>query len=207
MTDAMPDAARVEAVLTFWFGERPEDWEPEEGKSALWWSGSPEVDADIRDRFGEDIERACAGELDGWAGTPRGALALVILLDQLTRNVHRGSGLAFAHDAHAQRVACAAIDRGDDRALRPVERVFLYMPLMHAEDVHLQRRCCELFGRLVAEAPADRRDGVARNLDFAERHRAVIERFGRFPHRNDRLGRATTAEEAAFLEEPGSRFG
>jgi len=151
------------------------------------------------------VERALSGEYDGWAETPRGRVALVILLDQLTRNLFRGTPRAFAGDLRAERVAKEAVDAGEDGALRPFERVFLRMPLMHAEDRELQRAGVAAFGALVREHP-DHGESMRDFLSYAERHCATVERFGRFPHRNAVLARETTAEEAAFLAEHPAGF-
>ena len=182
-------------VLDFWFGPDGED-----RSRTLWFRKSDEIDAVIRERFGDLVARAGAGELDDWAADPRGRLALVILLDQFTRNIHRDSGEAFACDQLAQRHTLDAIEAGQDRALSVQERWFLYMPLMHAEDRELQARSLEAFRSLVDDAPADRKDHYRWVLDFAVTHKEIVDRFGRYPHRNRVLGRDTTAEEAAFLD-------
>lgn len=179
MTDTEPDE-----VVDFWFSER---------LRPLWFARDEALDREIAERFGPAVEAARAGALDAWRGSARGALALVILLDQFPRNLHRGSARAFASDARAREVAGAAIDAGLDRGLSTEERQFLYMPFMHAEVIDAQQRSMRLFTEL----------GDENTLDYARRHHDVIARFGRFPHRNAVLGRETTADEAAFLEEHG----
>jgi len=175
------DAMTPEAVIGFWFDElTPEDW----------FTKSDETDARIADRLGAAAEAAAAGALDHWAETPEGALALVILLDQCPRNLHRDSARAFAQDAKALTVADAAVDRGFDERLPKEQRFFLYMPFEHSEDLADQDRCVALFEAY----------GNERYLDYAKRHRAVIARFGRFPHRNPDLGRESTQEELDYLE-------
>jgi uncharacterized protein (DUF924 family) len=192
--------ASAEEILEFWLGPEAQRDRVPESVSQRWWKKSPELDAEIRERFAEDVQRAGRGELDDWVKTPRGRLAVVILLDQFTRNIHRDSGAMYEHDGMALRIAEGGIDRGDDRQLRMHERQFLYMPLMHAESLPAQERCCELFEQLARDAPwLDVRD-------FAVRHRDIVARFGRFPHRNALLGRETTPEEAEFLKQPGSSF-
>lgn len=166
-----------------------------------WFRPSPEVDAEIGARFGDEIERALAGELDAWAQQPRGRLALVILLDQFTRNLGRGTSDAFRGDARALALAGEAVARGVDRSLQPSERSFLYMPFMHAEDAAAQERCVEVFSKLVEEAPASAH--IRKNLEVAIEHKRVIDRFGRFPHRNDALGRSCSREEERYLAEGG----
>jgi uncharacterized protein (DUF924 family) len=167
---------------------------------AVWFRKDPAFDATIRERFAAVLEQALAGKLAAWSGTPRGALALVLLLDQFTRNCYRDTPAAFAGDALALAVADAAVAAGDDRALIAVERWFLYMPFVHAESIAAQARSIELFTRLRSDT------GLSDPLHWAERHAAVIRRFGSYPHRNAILGRTSTADEIAFLGEPGSRF-
>src|SRR5690606_17045287 len=148
---------------------------------------------------GAVLEDAGAGRLDGWARSPRGRLALIIVLDQLSRNIHRDSAAAFASDARAQALCMEGLERGDDRELAPLERWFFYMPLEHAESLELQERSVREFERLAAEAPAELQSALEAALDYARRHRDVIARFGRFPHRNTVLGRDSTPEEQAYL--------
>ncbi len=149
--------------------------------------------------FETDIARAVRGELDHWCATPRGQLALIVLLDQFSRNIYRGTARAFAQDRKALAVCRDGLEPGTDRALRPVERLFFYMPLQHAEDRDAQRRSVESFEGLLAEVAPLHRPLCQGFRDYAHRHRAVIERFGRFPHRNVILGRPSTPEELAFL--------
>jgi uncharacterized protein (DUF924 family) len=201
MLRLVADAA--EDVLTFWFGAP--------GSLPLanaehWFAADPAFDEAVRARFEGLVARAAAGELEAWRESPPGALALVVTLDQFPRNLYRGSPRAFACDPAALDVALDAQARGFDRALSPVERWFLYLPLMHAESLARQQQSVALFEALAAEAPPSVAGAVADAADFARRHRDVIARFGRFPHRNRALGRASTAEEAAFLEQPGSSF-
>jgi len=196
-------ARSVESVLAFWFGP---PGSPPLGKAERWFAADPAFDEEVRERFGELAARAAAGELEAWRESPPGALALVIALDQFPRNLYRGSARAFATDAAARDVCLDAQARGFDRALSAVERWFLYLPLMHAEDRALQQRSVALFEALAAVAEPALAEALGQAADFARRHRDVIARFGRFPHRNEALGRASTREEIAFLAEPGSRF-
>jgi uncharacterized protein (DUF924 family) len=193
----------AEEILTFWFGP---PGGPPLANQGLWWSKDPELDARIAVRFGTALEAAARGAYEEWTAAPRSALALVVLLDQLSRNVWRGTPRAFAQDERALRVSLAGQERGHDRQLAPVERWFFYMPLMHAEDPAIQQQAVRTFARLADEAPPDLRQACELALDFAERHRVIVERFGRFPHRNAILGRPSTPEELAFLKEPGSSF-
>jgi uncharacterized protein (DUF924 family) len=186
-----------EEVLEFWFGREDE---PGYGEfREAWFRKDPEFDRQIRDRFEDLHEAAAAGELDGWKEEARSCLALVILLDQFPRNMFRGDPRSYATDRKAQETAEFAVDRALDRELPPFQRMFLYMPFMHSEDLAYQRRSVELFGGLGGEGEAD-------PSPYAVRHMEIIERFGRFPHRNEVLGRKTTPEEAEFLTQPGSSF-
>ena len=192
-------ASEVDAVLDFWFGA-PGSAEFGSARKA-WFAKDDAFDALIRDRFGALIERALRGELEQWGDEPRSALAQILLLDQFTRNAFRGTARSFAGDARALAVASRMVGSHQDEALAPFMRAFVYLPFEHAEGLAMQDEAIRLFKRLVNEAPE-----LADMLDYAHRHRAVIERFGRFPHRNDILGRRSTAEEIAFVKQPGSGF-
>lgn len=193
--------ADVQAVLDFWFGAADD---PQSGRPRReWFVKDPNFDARVRERFGPLVEAALQGGLAHWAAAPAGALALLLLLDQFPRNIHRGTPRAFAGDAQALRLAREVVDRAWDRELRPVQRWFVYLPFEHAEDLAAQQRSVELFTTLAREAPGD---GVEEALDYALRHREVIERFGRFPHRNAILGRASTPGEVEYLSQPGAGF-
>ena len=193
-------------LLEFWFGDDPDDASVAAAKAELWWGHKPETDELLRERFGTAASAASVGILDHWAGSPRGRLALILLLDQIPRVVNRGSPEAFAMDVDARKVASQGIESGADRLLRPIERVFFYLPFEHSEEIEDQERSLALFRELVNEVPAEHRETFAFFLDYAVRHREVIARFGRFPHRNGVLGRESTPEEKAFLEQPGSSF-
>ena len=185
-------------VVDFWFGA---EGSPERGRPRPeWFRKDPAFDAAIRARFGDAVEAALAGAFADWDAAPDRALARVLLLDQFTRNIFRDTPRAFAGDAQALVVAEAAVARGFDRALDPLQRWFLYLPYEHAEDAAMQRRSLALFEALARET------GNAEPLEWARKHAEVIFRFGRYPHRNEVLGRASTPEEVAFLREPGSRF-
>lgn len=191
-------AAHWREVLDFWFGAPAS---PERGRPRKpWFEKSDAFDAEIRVRFGATQAAAAAGALDHWRRTPLAALALVVALDQFPRNLFRGDARAFASDAKALDVARELIDRGFDAAMVPVERCFAYLPFEHAEDLAMQRRAIALFARLGSD-----RWGES-TQDYARRHYNVIARFGRFPHRNAALGRASTPAEAEFLAQPGSGF-
>ena len=187
MSDGTETTPEAEAVLGFWFTET----EPEK-----WFKKDDAFDAAISARFADVYRRAAAGEFDGWQGTPRGCLALVIVLDQFPRNIFRGDARCFATDAAARAVLRHALDSGFDRGLSVPEKQFLYLPLQHSEDAADQALSVTL----------NAATGDADLLKWAEAHRRIVERFGRFPHRNAILGRETTPEEVEFLKGKGSSF-
>jgi uncharacterized protein (DUF924 family) len=196
-SEAGSTATRVDEVLDFWFGR-----EDEPGYGAFreaWFTKDPEFDKLVRDRFETLYEAAAAGELDDWKEEARSCLALVILLDQFPRNMFRGEPRSYATDHKALAATEFAVDHAIDRELPEFQRTFLYMPFMHSENLEYQRRSVELFRGLGNSDPQD-------SADYAVRHMQIIERFGRFPHRNEVLGRRTTPEEAEFLTQPGSSF-
>ena len=202
-SSSTPLSPLAAGILDFWFA-------PQAGEDAaqprvrvardVWFSKDDAFDREIRERFGVALAAGIAGAFGEWCTTPLGSVARVVLLDQFTRNAFRGTPDAFAGDAGALATAQDAIGRQFDRALDPHERSFLYMPFEHSESLPMQERAVALFSALVAET------GLDAQLPWAERHLEVIRRFGRFPHRNDILGRVSSPEELAFLEQPGSRF-
>jgi uncharacterized protein (DUF924 family) len=193
-------------LLQFWFGDDPDDAAVAKSQAELWWGHRQETDELLQARFGGAASAAATELLDHWVGSPRGRLALVLLLDQLPRAIHRDSPAAFAQDAKARKLARQGLESGADRLLRPIERLFLYLPFEHSEILEDQDRSVELFRELSLQVPSSHRETFAGFVDYAVRHREVIARFGRFPHRNVILGRESTPEERAFLEQPGSSF-
>lgn len=190
---------QIEDIIRFWFDRSPH----ESGTGSyrkVWFSKDPAFDQEIETRFRSVYEQAAAGELDHWQETATGSLALILLLDQFPRNLFRGQPRAFATDHKALTIARHAIDQGLAQTLPPIQRWFVYLPFMHSEDLEHQNQCVELFETL--------RDNpeIESAYTYALKHRDVIERFGRFPHRNQFLGRGTTPEEAEFLKQPGSSF-
>ncbi len=186
-------------VLEYWFGEPAIDTEGYGKKIRRWFMGGPAMDAEIVERFGARVEQALAGELEGWASTIRGRLALILLLDQFTRSIYRDDPRAFSGDAKAQALAVDAFDRGLHRELTMEERQFLAMPLTHAENLALQERNVALTEELYAEAPTWQQQVMTMGLEQSRKYRDVIARFGRFPHRNKVLGRVNTPDEENFL--------
>ena len=174
-------------VISFWFKEI---------ESAMWWKKDDAFDALLVERFSGIHARAACCELFEWRQEPEGRLAEIIVLDQFSRNMFRDSALAFANDAMSLTLAQEAINCGADQALTPVQRSFLYMPFMHSESLKIHEVAVELF----------RKNGIQSNLDFEFSHKKIIEKFGRYPHRNKVLGRESTAEEIEFLTRPGSSF-
>jgi len=193
--------SRTQTILEYWLGPEAQRDAPEAPVQERWWAKSEEMDAQIQKEFGADVERAGAGHLDDWLSEPRGALAVVILLDQFTRNIHRDHGDMYAHDDRALAITNAAVAAKQDADLRAAERQFLYMPLMHSEQLADQDEALRLFEGLAADAP-----NFAGTVKFCHAHRDIVKRFGRFPHRNALLGRDSTPEELEFLTQPGSSF-
>lgn len=198
--------ATPDAILDFWFADGLQTGWPTREMKAIWFGGGPALDAQVKALFGPQVLQALQGGLAAWEAQPLTRLALVLLLDQFTRNVFRGTGQAFAGDARAQQLVMGALAQGWDQQLPWVGRVFFYMPLMHAENLALQDECVSRFTTLRMDAPEELKARLQGNLDFAVQHRDIIARFGRFPYRNAALGRAGTAAEEAFLE-TGPRFG
>lgn len=193
-------------LLNWWFGEGITAGEISNEKGRLWFGYDPEQDAEARERFGKLVDQAIAGELDDWAESPLGWLALILLLDQLPRMIYRGTPNAFAGDAHALQLVRDGMAHGGDVLLAPIQRVFIYLVLEHSENLSVQDLAVQQFESLRSIADAHEQKVFADFLDFAERHRQVIARFGRFPHRNEGLGRQSSDAELAFLAQPGSRF-
>jgi uncharacterized protein (DUF924 family) len=193
-------------LLEWWFGTSETASESAADKGKLWFGKRKSQDREAHTRFGDQVEQALAGGLTEWAQRPEGWLAVVLLLDQLPRMIYRDSPQSYAGDARAQALVAQGIATGLDRELRPIQRVFIYLVLEHCEDLTVQDEAVSRFRDLLADQPEAERAVFLDNLDYAERHRKVIARFGRFPHRNAVLGRKSTAEEMEFLSGPGARF-
>lgn len=211
-TPSAPGAvATPDEVLAFWFGACPPADAAALPLRQQWFTKSDAFDARIRERFGPTIEAALAGRLDGWASNPPGWLALIVVLDQFTRNVFRGTPRSFAGDAQARALAVQGLARGWDAELCWLARPFALLPLEHSEDPAAQHDCVARFTALCADAqaagaPPEVCQILDGNLDYAVRHQGVIQRFGRFPHRNPILGRASTEAEQHYLVQPGAGF-
>jgi uncharacterized protein (DUF924 family) len=215
----MDDALRVRE---FWFGKSLTGALPGQGelasqavalnrRASLWFETNPQLlgqqDELIRSQFQELVERAGRGELAGWADSPRRRLSLIILLDQFPRQIYRGTVRAFAYDTEALGLTLSGMQLAADGALNLIERLFFYMPLQHTEATEVQDESVSAFRRLVAESPPQLRSTFEEALEWAENHRSLIRQFGRFPHRNAILGRASTPEEQAYLKKNSESFG
>jgi len=200
-------------VLNFWFGPRPYTFAQVRQHSRLWFGEpdapelTPQTDELVKERFGELTRDAALGRLSAWESGPRRRLALILLLDQFSRNIHRGTARAFAQDAQALLLTLNGMQLGADATLHPAERLFFYMPLMHAENSEVQDEGTAAFRRLREEAPPEFHSIFDANLKAAIEHRDIIARFARFPHRNRALGRESTAEELQWLAGAGKSYG
>lgn len=201
----MSEIELQQQILNFWFGDDVETV-PSPQRLKLWFGGDAATDQLIREQFAPQVAKAAAGGFSAWSETPPGTLALLLLLDQFTRNIFRDSARAYAADPLALALAAAGLAAGQDRELTLVQRAFFYLPLEHSERLEDQQRSVALFEGLLAAAPPSFQPLCRSFLDYAIRHRDIIARFGRFPHRNAVLGRVATAEEASFLTQPGSSF-
>lgn len=195
----------AQSLHQYWFGGIA-DHASGQRQAKLWWSKDAALDAELTERFGSLVTAARLGQLERWNDSAQERLALILLTDQLPRNIFRGTPEAFASDPLARQLCLAGLERGDDKALKPIERVFFYLPLEHSELMPDQDHAVRLFTALFEAVPEPVMEQYRGFLMYALKHRHVIERFGRFPHRNALLGRQSTPEETAFLAEPGSSF-
>ncbi len=196
-----------DTIIEFWLGDAAAPAGELKSRARRWFGADTELDREIKARFGHLLARRTDDEIAGWAASPRGRLALIILLDQFSRNIHRGTEKAFALDQEALELSRSGIDAGMDQALEALERMFFYMPFQHAEDGETQQRSVALFESLAASSPAHQRSFFELSLEHAREHRDLIARFGRFPHRNRVVGRESTPEEGAYLQGGGKTFG
>jgi uncharacterized protein (DUF924 family) len=204
MTRTLPLEAQV--VLDYWFGEIVDDFCVQD-HSKLWFSADTSLDREIRQRFGERVEEATDGRLRHWCETPQGRLALIVLLDQFSRNIYRGTARAFAQDAVALEHCLEGLRVGHDGELTAVERTFFYLPLEHSERLEDQELCVASFERLMDELPPAKGERLRQSLQYAIHHRDIVRQFGRFPHRNRILARESTGGERRYLDEGGATFG
>lgn len=197
----------IAEIVAFWLGPSLEGPESASARRDWWYRGGPSVDEDIGARFGTQVEQACEGALIDWQGTSDGALALILLLDQFTRNLYRNTPRAYAGDARAFEIVNRAIEQKLDLALHPVARIWLYHPFHHSESIEEQDAGAALLDDLAATAPSEWRPYIQRSVKGWGRHRDIVARFGRFPHRNSVLGRTSSDEERKFLASDGESFG
>lgn len=190
---------RIEDILHFWFGAFPTPYSADASKSDMWFKNGAAYDREIFISFGVDYDKAINGELDHWLDSYRGRLALIILLDQFSRHIHRGTEQAFSQDEKAQALCIDGIGAGDDARCHSIERAFFYLPLQHAEDSEKQNLSVRAYEQLVRDVPEQYQDSFKVNLSFAKSHQFVIEKFGRFPELNEILGRDSSEDELDFI--------
>jgi len=197
---------RFDALLNYWFGDERNEFTVPKEVLQKWFASTSEDDLYIKSEFGADLEKAVNGEYEYWRAEPRSCLALAILCDQFPRQIYRKEAGSFTHDLYCQSVVLDALQKGFDQKVRPIERVFYYMPLEHAESLDIQDMCVQKFQSLLHDAPKENNEQYMSFYNYSLRHKDMIERFGRFPYRNEILGRDSSPEELAYLKEPGSSF-
>jgi uncharacterized protein (DUF924 family) len=205
VTDA--DQLRIDRIIAFWFQERTLTAPQIDGRMDIWFGSDPEFDAQIIGEFETDVEDASRGALDHWADNSNGRLALILLLDQFRRNIYRDTPEAFAKDKAALKLCIEGAMGKKDKGLPPIHRVFFYMPLQHAESRKVQRKSVNIFNRLSEAVSPTYKETFETIAQFAELHADIVEQFGRFPHRNDMLGRPNTPEENEYLATDAPDFG
>ena len=202
----MTNIATPAEILDFWFGPLDDHGNTLEEKAPLWWQKQDATDAEIAARFESTVQAAMRGELDAWQATPTDRTALIVTLDQFPRNIYRGMPQAFSADSQALALTQAGIAQNHDQQIPFIYRVFFYLPLEHAENRAAQAQSVGHFVQLLAQAPDGLKEAAANYLDYAKQHQVIVDRFGRFPHRNAILGRLSTPEEEQFLQGPNSSF-
>ncbi|HEX5788057.1 MAG TPA: DUF924 family protein [Woeseiaceae bacterium] len=201
------DQARIEAILAFWFKEQKLSAPQIDRRMDIWFGEDKAFDLEIEREFADEVQAASEGRLDHWADEPRGRLALILLLDQFRRNIYRGTPKAFEQDKKALKLCVEGAMEKKDKGLTPIERVFFYMPLQHAESPKVQAKSVELYTKLAEAVSPTFRETFQTIAYYAELHRDIVEQFGRFPHRNQLLGRANTPAENEYLSGDGPDFG
>ena len=201
------DQIRIDEILMFWFEEKELSAPQIDARMDVWFGDDPKFDDEIVKRFSDDVERACAGELDHWAHEPRGRLALILLIDQFRRNIHRNKPEAFEKDKVALKFCIEGATAKMNRDLPPIQQVFFYMPLQHSESLKVQKKSCEIYRHLAKSVSPTYKETFETVVRFAELHADIIEQFGRFPHRNKVLGRENTPEEDEYLAGDAPSFG
>ena len=201
------DVARIDEILSFWFKEQALSAPQIDRRMDIWFGEDAEFDAAIKAEFEDDMERASQGQLDHWADEPRGRLALILLIDQFRRNVYRNTAKAFSHDKLALKLCVEGAMAKKDKGLTPIQKVFFYMPLQHAESAKVQAKSVELFNKLAESVSPTFQETFLTVAQFAELHKDIIDQYGRFPHRNELLGRDNTPEEDEYLAGDSPDFG
>lgn len=201
------DQLRIEAILSFWFKEQALSAPQIDRRMEIWFSEDPIFDHEIEKEFADEVVKACNGELDHWASKPDGRLALIILIDQFRRNIHRNAAKAFSKDKLALKLCVQGAMEKQDKSLMPIQKVFFYMPLQHAESRKVQAKSVEIYRRLAETVSATDRETFMTVVQFAELHKDIIDQFGRFPHRNKLLNRENTPEEDGYLAGDSPTFG
>ena len=201
------DLSRIDEILSFWFKEHALSAPQIDRRMDIWFGEDPVFDHEIEKAFAGDVENACGGKLDHWAAEPRGRLALIILIDQFRRNIHRNTAKAFSMDKLALKLCVEGAMERKDKGLTPIQKVFFYMPLQHAESRKVQAKSVELFNKLAESVSPTYQAAFLTVAQFAELHKDIIDQFGRFPHRNALLGRENTPEEDEYLAGDSPDFG
>ncbi len=202
---SVPTSARQ--ILSFWLSDTPDDPASAKANHELWFKSTKAGDELIRSSFGNLLSQAESGHLNSWLETDLGKLAVIILLDQFSRNIYRGSAAAFQNDEQALTIASSLVDAGRHEQLGPIQQVFLFLPFEHSENLANQNRCLTLFEKLLSSVDTDWQPLIAGFYEHARQHQEIIERYGRFPHRNKILGRPDNADEKSYFAEGGKSFG
>ena len=201
------DQVRIDAILSFWFKDKELSAPQIDGRMDVWFGEDPVFDEEVAREFADDVELASAGNLDHWGKQPRGRLALIILLDQFRRNIYRNTPDAFSMDKAALKLCVEGAMEKKDKGLTPIQKAFFYMPLQHAESRKVQAKSCSIFNKLAEAVSPTYRETFETMAQFAELHADIIERFGRFPHRNAVMNRENTPEEDEYLAGDAPTFG
>jgi len=201
------DVRRIDKILSFWFKEQALSAPQIDRRMDIWFGENPDFDDEIEAEFSDDVARTSKGKLDHWADDPLGRLALIILIDQFRRNIYRNTEKAFSKDKLALKLCVEGAMQKKDKGLTPIQKVFFYMPLQHAESRKVQAKSVDLYNRLAESVSPTYRETFLTVAQFAELHKDIIDQFGRFPHRNALLGRKNTREEDEYLAGDSPDFG
>jgi uncharacterized protein (DUF924 family) len=201
------DQERIEAVLSFWFEEQALSAPQIDRRMEIWFGSDPVFDLEISKEFTDDVDLASAGKLNHWAESPRGRLALIIMIDQFRRNIYRNTVKAFSKDKLALKYCVEGAMKKHEQDLTPIEKVFFYMPLQHAESRKVQAKSAEIYRRIAASVSPTYQETFETILQFAELHKDIVDQFGRFPHRNKLMERENTSEENEYLAGDSPNFG